>query len=86
MNPLLIVIAVLLIANVGLLCYAAHLLDSRARLGHLVLDAIAVKQKCLREFISLKNISDPEEALRLAEKLAIEMRPPPRSVKGRKSS
>ena len=27
MNPLLIVIAVLLIANIGLLCYAAHLLD-----------------------------------------------------------
>jgi hypothetical protein len=28
-NPLLIVIAVLLIANVGLLCYAAHLLETR---------------------------------------------------------
>ena len=27
MNPLLIVIAIQLAANVGLLCYAAHLLD-----------------------------------------------------------
>jgi predicted branched-subunit amino acid permease len=27
MNPLLIVIAVLLAVNIGLLCYAAHLLD-----------------------------------------------------------
>ena len=27
MNPLLIVIAVLLIVNISLLCYAAHLLD-----------------------------------------------------------
>lgn len=32
MNTLLIVIAVLLIANVGLLCYAAHLQDKRNEL------------------------------------------------------
>ena len=28
MNPLLIVIAVLLAVNIGLMCYAAHLLDT----------------------------------------------------------
>ena len=32
MNPLLIVIAVLLAVNIGLLCYAAHLLDTRNEL------------------------------------------------------
>ena len=32
MNPLLIVIAVLLAVNIGLLFYAAHLLDTRREL------------------------------------------------------
>ena len=32
MNPLLITIAVLLAVNIGLLCYAAHLLDTRDEL------------------------------------------------------
>lgn len=32
MNPLLIVIAIQLVANIGLLCYAAHLLDTRREL------------------------------------------------------
>ena len=32
MNPLLIVIAVLLVINIGLLFYAAHLLDTRREL------------------------------------------------------
>ena len=40
MNPLLIVIAVLLIANIGLLFYAAHLLDMMKALQHRLADAL----------------------------------------------
>ena len=40
MNPLLIVIAILLAANIGLLCYAAHLLDMMRALRHRLADAL----------------------------------------------
>jgi len=40
MNPMLIVIAVLLIANICLLCYAAHLLDVMKALRHRLADAL----------------------------------------------
>ncbi len=40
MNPLLIVIVVLLAVNIGLLCYAAHLLDVMKALRHRLDDAL----------------------------------------------